>query len=74
MTSAALILTMGFVAMSTAPFAFLKVLATGLACGILVDAFVVRCLLVPARVSLFGRWNWMMSDRLARLLRLAAEP
>lgn len=67
-TSAALILTLAFLSMSTAPFTFLKILATGLAAGILIDAFVVRSLLVPALVSLFGRWNWALPRWLGRTL------
>ncbi len=43
-----------------APQTDLKVMATGLAAGILIDATVVRALLVPAVVSLFGRWNWVL--------------
>jgi RND superfamily putative drug exporter len=70
-TSAALILTFAFVSMATAPLTFLKVLATGLAAGILVDAFVVRCLLVPALVSLLGRLNWWLPSFLARAMRVA---
>jgi len=70
-TSAALILTLAFVAMSTAPLSFLKMLATGLAAGILIDAFIVRALLVPALVSLFGHWNWLLPTPAARLLRVA---
>jgi RND superfamily putative drug exporter len=72
-TSAALILTLAFVAMSTAPPTFLKVLATGLAAGILIDAFLVRALLVPALVSLFGRLNWQLPRLAARVLRLDPE-
>jgi RND superfamily putative drug exporter len=73
-TSAALILTFAFVSLATAPLTFLKVLATGLAAGILVDAFVVRCLLVPSLVSLFGEWNWKLPAILGRLLGLRPEP
>ena len=63
MTSAALILFLAFVSMSTAPDATVKVFATGLAAGILLDATVIRALLVPAVVSLFGRWNWWLPRR-----------
>jgi RND superfamily putative drug exporter len=56
-TSAAFILALAFVAMSTAPLSFLKMLATGLAGGILIDAFIVRAPLVPSLVALFVRWN-----------------
>jgi RND superfamily putative drug exporter len=72
-TSAALILTLAFVSMSTAPLTFLKVLATGLAAGILIDAFVVRALLVPALVSLLGPWNWLLPRPLARALLIRTE-
>ncbi|MGH3277740.1 MAG: MMPL family transporter [Trebonia sp.] len=71
-TSAAAILLLGFVSMSTAGQTDLKILATGLGAGILIDAVVVRCLLVPAMVALFGRANWWMPTWAARLLRLPA--
>ncbi len=73
-TSAALILTLAFVAMAAAPMADLKVMATGLAAGILLDATVVRMLLVPALVSLFGHWNWWLPALPARLLRVQPSP
>ena len=44
--------------------------ATGLGAGILLDATVVRMLLVPALVSLFGRWNWVLPSLPARVLRI----
>ena len=49
----------------------IRVLAFGLAAGILLDATVIRSLLVPALVTLFGRWNWWMPARLERVLRVA---
>jgi RND superfamily putative drug exporter len=69
-TSAALILFLAFASLASAPFTDLKVLATGLGAGILLDATVVRALLLPALVSLFGTWNWWMPSWLARLLRV----
>jgi len=69
-TSAAAILMLSFVSMSTSSQTDLKILATGLGAGILVDAIVVRCLLVPAMVALFGRANWWLPSRLARVLRV----
>ena len=68
-TSAALILFLGFVAMATAPSSQVKMIATGLGAGIIIDATVVRALLVPAAVALFGRWNWWLPRPLARVLR-----
>jgi RND superfamily putative drug exporter len=73
-TSAALIVFFAFASMATAAPVEVKVVATGLAAGILLDATVVRTLLVPALVSVFGRWNWWMPEPARRLLRLPPEP
>jgi RND superfamily putative drug exporter len=69
-TSAALILFLAFVSLASGPGTEIKVLATGLAAGILLDATVIRALLVPAVISLFGRWNWWLPHLPARLLRV----
>jgi RND superfamily putative drug exporter len=69
-TSAALILFLAFLSMASGPQTDVKVMATGLAAGILLDATVIRALLVPALVSLFGRWNWWLPAGPARLLRV----
>ena len=71
-TSAALIVFLAFASMATAGDRDLQVLATGLAAGVLIDALIVRSLLVPATVSWLGRWNWWMPERGRRLLRLPA--
>jgi putative drug exporter of the RND superfamily len=72
-TCAALILFLSFVAMASGPDTDIKILATGLGAGILLDATIVRALLVPALVSLLGRWNWWMPALPARLLRLPSS-
>ena len=69
-TSAALILFLAFASMASAPDTTVKVFATALAAGIILDATVIRALLVPAVVSLFGRWNWWLPAWPARLLRV----
>jgi RND superfamily putative drug exporter len=73
-TSAALILFLSFASLASAPNTDVKVLATGLGVGILLDATLVRALLVPALVSLFGRWNWWFPQSVARLLRVTPVP
>jgi putative drug exporter of the RND superfamily len=73
-TSAALILFLAFASLASAPFVDLKVMATGLGAGILLDATIVRALLLPALVSLFGKWNWWMPTWCARVLRITPEP
>ena len=69
-TSAALILFLAFAALGSGPEVIIKIFATGLAAGIIIDATIVRMLLVPALVSLFGSWNWWLPSWPARLLRV----
>ncbi len=59
-TCAALILFLAFVAMASAPETELRIMATGLAAGIIIDATLIRAFLVPALISLMGRWNWWL--------------
>jgi RND superfamily putative drug exporter len=69
-TSAALILFLSFTALASGPETDVKMMATGLAAGILLDATVIRALIVPAVISLMGRWNWWLPRWPARLLRV----
>jgi len=69
-TGAALILFLAFAALSTGPETDLKVMATALGAGILLDAVVVRALLVPALTALLGTWNWWLPRPFQRLLRV----
>jgi RND superfamily putative drug exporter len=69
-TCAALILFLAFASLTTGPQTDIKVLATGLGVGILLDATIVRALLVPALMALLGRWNWWMPRWAARVLRV----
>ena len=69
-TSAALILGLAFVALSAGPGTEAKIFATALGGGILLDATLVRGVLAPAAVAIFGRWNWWLPHRPARLLRV----
>ncbi len=73
-TSAALILFAALVSLSTAPDIIVKIIATGLGAGIVIDAVIVRSLLAPALVSLMGQANWWMPTSLERLLRLKPLP
>jgi putative drug exporter of the RND superfamily len=69
-TSAALILFLAFISMASGPETDVKMLATGLAAGILIDATIIRALIVPAVISLMGGWNWWLPTWPARLLRV----
>ena len=69
-TSAALILFLAFASLASAPDTDIKVFATGLGAGILLDATIVRALLLPALVAALGRWNWWLPTPAARILRV----
>ncbi|HEX4838636.1 MAG TPA: MMPL family transporter [Solirubrobacteraceae bacterium] len=69
-TSAAIILFLAFVSLASGPETEVKIMATGLAAGILLDATIIRALFVPAIVSLLGRWNWWLPALPARWLRV----
>jgi RND superfamily putative drug exporter len=48
-----------------------KILSTGLAAGIIIDATLIRGILAPALVALLGRFNWWLPVPMARLLHTA---
>ncbi len=67
-TSAALIMIAVFLAFVASPVPSLKMLGLGLATAILVDATLVRMVLVPATMALLGKANWWLPGWLDRLL------
>ncbi len=69
-TSGALILCLAFIALGGVPVTDVKILSTGLAAGIVIDATVIRGVLAPALVTLLGRANWWLPRPAARLLRV----
>lgn len=69
-TAGSLILFGAFVALASGPETEVKVFATALAVGIILDATIIRGMLLPAFVSLFGRWNWWLPVWAARILRV----
>jgi RND superfamily putative drug exporter len=67
-TSAALVLMFAFFVLSSSPGVDIKQFGIGLAAGIIFDATVIRTLLVPSLMKLFGEWNWWMPDFAAKAL------
>ena len=67
-TSAAAVMVAVFAAFTVAGAPSLKELGLGLAVAILLDATLVRLVIVPAAMRLLGGWNWWMPRSLARLL------
>jgi RND superfamily putative drug exporter len=73
-TSAALVLMFAFFVLSSSPGTDIKQFGIGLAAGVIFDATVIRTLLVPSLVVLFGRWNWWLPTPVARVLRVPPAP
>ncbi len=66
-TYAALLFCVAIGAFATSEVVFIKELGVGTALAVLIDAFLVRALLVPSLMALLGRWNWWAPRPLARL-------
>ncbi|MFE8947748.1 MMPL family transporter [Streptomyces sp. NPDC007856] len=67
-SAAAFIMTAVFLSFTTSPTVVVKMLALGLAISVIVDATVVRLILVPSAMFLIGRANWWIPRRLDRVL------
>jgi RND superfamily putative drug exporter len=65
-TSAALLLAVVIGAFGTSGIVLIKMLGIGMLVALLIDATVVRALLVPATMKLLGSWNWWAPGPLAR--------
>ncbi|WP_327000414.1 MMPL family transporter [Dactylosporangium sp. NBC_01737] len=68
-TSAALLMVIVFGCFAAAKMGSIEQIGLGLTTAVLIDATVVRCLLVPATMTLLGRWNWWAPAPLRRLHR-----
>jgi RND superfamily putative drug exporter len=66
-TAAALLFAVAIGAFATSKLVFIKELGVGTALAVLIDASIVRALLVPALMELLGRWNWWAPRPLRRL-------
>jgi RND superfamily putative drug exporter len=66
-TAAAVVMSISFAALIAAQVQFMRMFGVGLTLAVLVDATLVRMMLVPAFMHLLGRWNWWAPKPLARL-------
>jgi uncharacterized membrane protein YdfJ with MMPL/SSD domain len=66
-TAAAILLAVAIGAFSTSSIPFIQQIGIATATGVLLDAFVVRTLLVPSLMALLGKWNWWSPKPLRRL-------
>jgi RND superfamily putative drug exporter len=73
-SAAALIMVGALSGLVAGAVAGLQELGAGLALGVLLDATIVRGLLLPSLMALLGRWNWWLPSPLARLGRVRTPP
>jgi RND superfamily putative drug exporter len=73
-SSAALVMVGVFAIFATLPILDMKEMGIGLAAAVLIDATIVRAVLLPATMKLLGDWNWYLPKWLEWLPRLEHEP
>ncbi|MBA2463452.1 MAG: MMPL family transporter [Nocardioidaceae bacterium] len=66
-TAAAILLAVAIGSFSTSSISFIQQIGVATAFGVLIDAFVVRSLLVPSLMGVLGKWNWWAPMPLRRL-------
>jgi len=72
-TSAAVVMVCVFAIFGALQFMMFKQIGVGLAAAILIDATIVRAVLLPATMKLLGDWNWYLPSWLEWLPRLEHE-
>ncbi len=72
-TSAATIMVVVFLAFVTIPFSFIQQLGLGLSVAVLIDATIVRSVLLPATMTILGDWNWWLPGFLRWLPKVTIE-
>src|SRR5207237_10452367 len=72
--SAAVVMVGVFSIFATLPILDMKEMGSGLAAAVLIDATIVRAVLLPATMKLLGDWNWYLPKWLDWLPRLEHEP
>ncbi|HXV52689.1 MAG TPA: MMPL family transporter [Solirubrobacterales bacterium] len=68
-TAAAILFAVAIGAFATSEIVFIKELGIGTAIAVLIDATIIRALLVPSLMRLLGKWNWWAPAPLRRLHR-----
>ncbi len=73
-TAAAIILISALSGLVFGRIPGLQQLGVGLACGVFIDATLIRGLLLPSAMVLLGRWNWWLPSSIAKMARTKASP
>jgi len=66
-TAAALVMSISFAALIAAQVSFMRMYGLGLTLAVLVDATIVRMMVLPAFMHILGHWNWWAPSPLVRL-------
>jgi hypothetical protein len=72
-TGAALIIVAVFAGFAAGELVMFQQMGFGVAVALLIDATIIRSVLLPATMHLLGRWNWYLPRRLEWLPRIAVE-
>ena len=73
-TAAAIVMVAAFAGFAAGSIVGLQEFGLGLAFAIFIDATIIRALLVPALMRLFGHYNWWLPARVARIVRVSPSP
>jgi RND superfamily putative drug exporter len=73
-TAAGLVMFAAFMGFVAGSIVGLQQFGFGLAAAIIIDVSIVRALLVPSAMELFGRWNWWLPEKVARVARVKPSP
>jgi len=73
-TAAGLIMFAAFMGFVAGSIVGLQQFGLGLAAAIIIDVTIIRALLVPSLMKIFGRWNWWLPDWAARFARVEPSP
>jgi uncharacterized membrane protein YdfJ with MMPL/SSD domain len=73
-TSAAVVMVGVFSMFALSPEAQMQQLGIGLAAAVLIDATIIRGILLPATMKLLGDWNWYLPRKLGWLPKVSPEP
>jgi RND superfamily putative drug exporter len=73
-TAAGLIMFAAFMGFVAGSIVGLQQFGFGLAAAIIIDVTIIRALLVPSVMKLFGRWNWWLPAGVARIFRVEPSP
>jgi RND superfamily putative drug exporter len=73
-TAAGLIMFAAFMGFVAGSIVGLQQFGLGLAAAILIDVTIIRALLVPSAMAIFGRWNWWLPESVAKVVRVKPSP